>query len=100
MSFSGALHDLSRSQTLAAESREGSLSETILTPHLTPTELRLSFQPLNMNLKVAILIRFFRHSEHHKLKHDEELQVERMKEPDTFELLGRRLYNMIPGITW
>lgn len=53
-----------------------------------------------MNLKVAILIRFSRHFEHHKLKHDEELQVERMKEPDTFELLGRRLYNMIPGITW
>lgn len=26
-----------QSQTLAAESREGSLSETILTPHLTPT---------------------------------------------------------------
>lgn len=53
-----------------------------------------------MNLKVAILIRFSRHFEHHKLKHDEELQVERMKEPDTFELLGRHLYNMIPGITW
>lgn len=53
-----------------------------------------------MNLKVAILVLFSRHFEHHNLKHDEELQVERMKEPNIFELLGRCLYNMIPGLTW
>lgn len=49
---------------------------------------------------MVILILFSRRFKHHKLKPDEEFQAERIKEPNTFELSGMSLHNMISRVMW